>query len=570
MRHRNRIDLGRRRFAASQQLSRVLAFFRGTSEVLSEAAGFQLHILAASIAFEDGTVVTLDLECSGLDFESGAIRVVSANVQLATLVDEIAVHCGSAGRAMALIEEQTRLALAILICAVDRLDFVPRNQVDGALATLLRRKRVTRATEKHAGTRGSNLHGSPALRTRNIRIRRRVRPHALDLVLGCSELGAEILVEITEDLLPFLLAHRDFIERFFEAGCEAVVHQIFEILNESLCHDLAHFFGVETSTVEAHITAILNRGNDRCVGRRATDSALFQFLDEACFAESRRRLREVLTRVELLQIDSISDLDVGQSHIGLTRLAGRRLHSGVPVEDENAAPCLEFEISSANHQAARQVFGTRHLTRHELAPDQIVESLLITLETLNVTGFDLHARRPNRFMGFLRARLARIGIGRFGQIFLTEVAPDQYTARFDCVFREIRRIGSHVRDVSRFVEPLGQHHRLLDAESEACAGCLLKRRSDIGRARPSLRRLVLALGDLEIRDLEQTDGCVRLLLTRGSEILTVLLCDLETQWLLGLRPRIRVNLPELLGDKGANFLLALGDQSYGHRLDAPC
>ncbi len=129
---------------------------------------------------------------------------------------------------------------------------------------------------------------------------------------GGRQLLAEVLVEVAEDLLPLLGADGDLVEGFFEPGGEPVVEQVAEVLDESLGHDLAHLLGVEAAVVEPHVAPVLYRRDDRRVGRRPADAALLELLDEARLAVARRRLGEVLLRIELLELEVVADLHVGQ------------------------------------------------------------------------------------------------------------------------------------------------------------------------------------------------------------------------------------------------------------------
>src|SRR5690606_12992348 len=148
----------RRRLAALQQLAGVLAGTVGTAEVLAEAAGLELHLTAAFVAFDHRAIIALDLELALFHLEAAAIGVVAAHVQLAMLIDQVAVHGRGANRAAALGASDAGLALLVVGS-----DFVAGYQVDGRLAALLRRQGVARATEKPAGGGGTNHHRPAAL-----------------------------------------------------------------------------------------------------------------------------------------------------------------------------------------------------------------------------------------------------------------------------------------------------------------------------------------------------------------------------------------------------------------------
>ncbi|MNZ72176.1 hypothetical protein D3C78_905460 [compost metagenome] len=87
--------------------------------------------------------------------------------------------------------------------------------------------------------------------------------------------------------------------------------------------------------MQCYVTAILDGGNDGCVGRRAANTALFHFLDQAGFGKARRWLGEVLTGVDLDQLERFT-LDHLRQHVIFARLALLRQHTGITVELEDA------------------------------------------------------------------------------------------------------------------------------------------------------------------------------------------------------------------------------------------
>ena len=99
--------------------------------------------------------------------------------------------------------------------------------------------------------------------------------------LGGRELLAEVVVEIAEDLFPLLVADGDLVERFLEPGREAVVHEVAEFSISRSVTISPIFSAWKAAIVEADIAAVLDRRDDRSVGRRATDALLLELLDEA-------------------------------------------------------------------------------------------------------------------------------------------------------------------------------------------------------------------------------------------------------------------------------------------------
>ena len=90
--HGHRVHFRWRGLAAAQQLAGVFTLGAGAAEILAEATALELHLAAALIALQSRPLVALDLELAPFDLESGAVRAVAAHMQLAPLVDQIAVH----------------------------------------------------------------------------------------------------------------------------------------------------------------------------------------------------------------------------------------------------------------------------------------------------------------------------------------------------------------------------------------------------------------------------------------------------------------------------------------------
>jgi len=229
-----------------------------------------------------------------------------------------------------LATQDQRLGLTFVIGG----DFITRHQIDRGLAAFFRRQAVARATKEHAGGCRTNLHRAAARLTRDIGHNRLVGTHAALRALSYFEFLLEVAVELVEYIFPVALTLGHVIEVLFHAGGKAVIHQVGEALGQTLCNDVAHLFRIEPTVVQRYITTVLDGGDDRRVGRWTTDTALFHFLDQAGFRVTRRRLGEVLGRVELDQLQRIALGHVRQ-YIVVTRLGDLRHHAGVAIELED-------------------------------------------------------------------------------------------------------------------------------------------------------------------------------------------------------------------------------------------
>ncbi len=84
-------------------------------------------------------------------------------------------------------------------------------------------------------------------------------------------------------------------------------------------------------------------------------------------------------------------------------------------------------------------------------------------------------------MRLLSPLFAAVDLRGFGQVLLAEFPLDVATGHFQRIARQVGRIGTHVGDVTRFVQTLGHHHGFLHAEPQAIARRLLQGRGDEGR-----------------------------------------------------------------------------------------
>src|SRR5690606_12603356 len=148
-----------------------------------------------------------------------------------------------------------------------------------------------------------------------------------------------------------------------------------------------------------------------------------------------------------------------------------------------------------------QVLCRRHLAGYELAPDQLVQTLGIAFHARKLGRAQVDVGRANRFVRFLRAFFARIDIRFFRQVLVAELALDETAHHTDRVSGKVGRVGTHVGDVTGFVQALSHHHGLLHTEAEAIARRLLQGRSDEGGRGLAARRFVFALADAVLRAL---------------------------------------------------------------------
>ena len=182
----------------------------------------------------------------------------------------------------------------------------------------------------------------------------------------------------------------------------------------------------------------------------------------------------MLLWLQRLQRQQIFKSDI-REHLVFATLTLRHHHFGVTIKLENTPLGAQLEITSADLNTGRQILGRRHLTGHELTPDQLIQALGITLHTLQISLLELDVGGANRFVRFLRAFLTAVRVRLLWQVILTKGFFNIVARHADGIDRKIGRVGTHVGDITRFIQTLGHHHGLLHTEAQARTGSLLQR-----------------------------------------------------------------------------------------------
>ena len=117
--------------------------------------------------------------------------------------------------------------------------------------------------------------------------------HPLDVfhvLLGVLQVLLEFLVELGHGVLPFFFAFFDFVEFFFQTRRVLQIENVAEIFHQQIGDDQSDLGGCEFSSDLLYVLPLLNGGENRGVGRRAADAALFQFfLQRELLASLHRR-----------------------------------------------------------------------------------------------------------------------------------------------------------------------------------------------------------------------------------------------------------------------------------------
>ena len=411
----------------------------------------------------------------------------------AFFIQQIAFHCGITDFAATLVHQAAALCLIVFVSTND---FITRNEVQCLCATLFRRKAVTRTTKEYPCRTRTNLHVATAGRTFDVSIDRVIRAHSV-FTASFLELVGKVAVEVIQNAFPVSFTIGNFIQLFFHGGSEAVIHQIGEVFGQAAGDNIAHFFSVEASAFQADVTAILNGRNNRRIGRRATDTSFFKLFHQRRFREPRCRLGKMLLWFKLLQSENITFLNIGQKHIIIAFAAHWWQHFQMAVETDHTALGTQFVVAGVNRYSGAGKFGIVRLTGNKTAPDQVIQAFSVWFHGRQVTRTQFHIRRANRFVRFLCAFFAAVLAWVVRKILGTQFVGDVITYARHCVLTEVRRVSTHVGDVTSFIQALSESHRLFNTVPQAGTCSLLQRRGNKRRSRTRTGWFVFALGDLK-------------------------------------------------------------------------
>ncbi len=363
--------------------------------------------------------------------------------------------------------------------------------------------------------------------------------HPLDVghvLFGVLQVLVELAVELAHGRAPVERPFFDLVQLLFHSRRVLHVEDVVEALEQKVGHHHAELGGSEPAALLGHIFALQNRREDGGVRGRPSHSIKFQFLDERRLVEARRRLGEVLLRLDRPEFERLA-LCYQRKLVLLLLVFLVLLILAFHVDREEA---VEFGYRPGGpEQVFALVFSGRddfdgglvehrghHLGRHEAHPDQPVQLHFVFGQMLR-HGFRCveHRSRTNRFVRILRVFLRLVDIGGGRQVGRSEALPgDKRSHIFQCIVGHARRIGAHVGDQSdqslatqldAFIQPLREAHRALHAEAQLARGLLLQSRGDERRDRvplllPRGHRLddvgdTVELGDDRVRRLLLAD-----------------------------------------------------------------
>ena len=165
-------------------------------------------------------------------------------------------------------------------------------------------------------------------------------------------------------------------------------------------------------------------------------------------------------------------------------------------------------------------------------------------------------------MGLLGAGLGTIEIRIARQIGGAILLADIFPHRLDRLFAEVGGVGTHVGDVTRFIETLGHHHGLLDPEAQTGRSGLLQGGRDEGSGRLGAGRLVFPVDHLVVDPFQGRHGGEGLGLGHRLEVGTIAADHLHAQLTLLGGEQVGVEIPELHRHERLDLALLIDDEAH--------
>ena len=388
---------------------------------------------------------------------------------------------------------------------------------------------------------------------------------------------------------------------FFDLGREVVVEYLREVFGEEVIDHDAGVCGDEFAPVAAYrfglggvchlavaecddceclpfslavalddVFALLYGRDGRCVGRWAADAQFFEFFDEAGFGVARRLLCVAFGGGDFAAGEPLSHGHGRQCAavvlclgVVVVRLAVEAQES---VEPDDFARGGERVVCAVDGYPDVGLVDecVGHLRGERALADEVIEAFLLLCA---VDGVVLHVGGAYGFVCLLCA-LGVCGVAACLDVFVAHEACDLVACGGKGQCREIDRVGTHVGDVSRLIEPLGDHHRLRDREAELACRFLLECRCGERRCGRAAHGVCLDARDGERGVAACAEQCL------GGGLVGDASCELGGECVRGAvggcHGEVARHAEPLLRDEGVDFPLAVYDEPHCHRLHASC
>ena len=349
------------------------------------------------------------------------------------------------------------------------------------------------------------------------------------------------------------------------------------MLHKLGAHHAPKIGGHKVALLEAHILPVLQGRNDGRVGGRTPNAQFFQLAHKACFAETGRRLGELLFLVELFEREGLPCGKGRQLGVGFF-LAARH---GRQKAGKQQALALGLPLGMRARNSGRSIVKARtgHLRGHKAGPYEPVQVVLLWRQVaFHFIGGDIYINRAYGFMGILRAALGLVNPGPLGQIFLAKAAFNKGLGRVTGFVGNACRVGTHVGDeggeapvaqFNAFVEALGNIHGALGRVRKTLVGGLLQGRGDKRRLGRALTLFFFhafyhkGLASHGVFDVLRLGGIAH------HGLFTAHLGKLGLEGRRHIGAQQGLEQPVFFGLEDLAGLLALHNKAQGHRLHAP-
>ena len=341
---------------------------------------------------------------------------------------------------------------------------------------------------------------------------------------GVFDRLGELVPEGVHHLAPIARSGGDVVEFLLQPGGEAGVDIVLEEADQERGDQPSPVLGDEAALIETDVFAVLQDGQDRGVGGGAADAEFLHFLDQAGLGVARRRLGEMLQRVDVAALQRVLGGHRRQHAVVVfSRGTGFRLVSVFAVElqepverDDGAVGAQGLALAVHDIHDNLIQFRRLHLGRDGALPDQVVQAALVVRQAVDdavgrASGLG-RADRLVRFLGVLDfadvfARCGRDVVGAVGVFDVLADGGDGFAGHLDAIGPHVGDQASGLTvDVDAFVKLLCQTHRLLRTKTQFPGCFLLQRRGREGRRRIAAHALLFHRPDGELTGLDRDLG----------------------------------------------------------------
>ena len=417
--------------------------------------------------------------------------------------------------------------------------------------------------------------------------------------IGClGNRRREIAPEAIQKFLIVLAACTHIIELVFQRRGEVILHVAFEEVQQKDGHDPPLVLGEQAVLVLADIFAVLDRGDDAGIGRRAANAQFFHTFDQRGLGIARRGLGVVLQRQccailrqdrtvfacffslrckRACEFQRLALHDLRQALVVLVHhiVAAFFVDAHETVKQHHLTGGTQHHLLVVRADIDRGALqpGTGHLAGQCALPDQIIKLALIVLGHLQARGVAAHVGGADtfvRFLGvfgfvFIDARLAR-------HIVLAVAFCDFATRGSHGLGGHVDTVGPHIGDQTGLIEALRRVHALLCTHAELAARFLLQGRSHERRRRITRSGFGLDRQHRHLaacNSLHRKFGCSGIGEAEFIELLAAQNCQARLKRLTARGGEICTHRPVFLRVKRLDLHLTFDDQAQADRLHAP-